>query len=161
MVLQTYLSKEMIAEMVDIVRDGNYEITAARVLGIPKGTFESWMYKGRAQIKNGATPEDSIYVELVTRLHAASAEAEVDMVEVVRSEPQGDRWLIARRFRRSWGDKLEVSVSKPIVVKVVYEPRPNSAPTAPDAPSGGDTGQPSEEEGASVRAESGQDNSSE
>ncbi len=98
------LSEELIEEVCQIVREGNYVQTAIKALGIKQSTFYYWLKKGREG-------KNKLCKKLVEKLDEAMAEAERACVLVLRAAAISERdWKAAlawleRRFPERWGRK--------------------------------------------------------
>lgn len=99
------------------VRKGNYAQTAARQCGIGDRTLIQWKQRAKQFVKEGI---ENRYTKFYERLVAAEAQAESGMLEVVRKEPGGDRWLLSRRFREHFGDEISLNIREPVEVVIRY-----------------------------------------
>jgi len=99
---------ETCQKIVDSIRAGNYNTTAAKAAGISERTFYEWVKKGENQRAGGR------YANFVQALRAAEAAAEEDAVLEVRSHgkkvPQASQWFLERKHPERWGrkDRLDI-----------------------------------------------------
>lgn len=90
------------AALLDAIRQGNYHITACRLVGIDWDDFQDWFARGEAQ-QAGPLRE---FRDAVLR---AEAEAESDVVKSLRAAGERDwrahaSWL-GRRHRERWSEQ--------------------------------------------------------
>jgi hypothetical protein len=64
------LTRELIAQIADVVRAGNYLDTAARYCGVTRASFHEWMKRGHEQTRG-------LYRDFLDALERAQAEADV------------------------------------------------------------------------------------
>lgn len=85
---------------------------------ISRQTFNDWLQK---------QPQFRAQVE------AWEAQAMFDMVEKAKREPKGNQWLLSRRFRDDYGDKLQLEQSGDVTLNIrvveVDASRPGSPAT--------------------------------
>ena len=64
-------------------------------------------------------------------VQAAEAEAEAKWLEGTEEEQGGKRWLLSRRFRPDYGDKVEVEHSgeQKLIIEVIEVERPSYPPS--------------------------------
>jgi transposase-like protein len=83
---------EKAKEIVDLIRDGNYNITAALCCGISESTFYKWI-------------ED--HPEFSESIKQARAESERDAVKNIKKAAkdtwQAEAWFLERTNYRKWG----------------------------------------------------------
>jgi len=98
---RTKLTDKRIKTICNYVRDGlTYEV-AARLAGVHPSTFYRW--KARAE-----TAKKGIYRKFREELQKADAEAEATLLQEVRKEKGGPKWIMERRWPERWGQKIEV-----------------------------------------------------
>lgn len=104
----TKLTPELQAEMVKIIRAGNYQVVACRHVGIPEKTFYEWMRRGErgwkidepfrqfreAILKARATAE----IESVARIRTAALKGDLDSDKFYLTHAHPDRW--GKQFSR-------------------------------------------------------------
>lgn len=119
----TDLTPELALFIANIVRAGNYPETAARVAGVDRATFKSWLRRGRKA-------PASVYGVLVAELARADAFAEASYVQMVRKSASEGNWnaaafLLTRRFRR-WQEPRDAGAppATQTPVFVLNVPRP-------------------------------------
>lgn len=121
----TKLTPERQATIVDLVRKGNYLITACQVAGINKSTFLDWLERGEKDLNNGG----GIYSDFLLAIKKAESEAEAELASMIRETALEKReWLpgmtfLERRHPERWGRKdrstLVVEETKQIVITTV------------------------------------------
>lgn len=115
------ISPELVTEISNYVRMGNYVETAAAVAGITKDTLYRWLRKG-ANAKSG------IYKQFSDAVKRAQAEAEARDVGLIGKAAvdqwQAAAWRLERKFPDRWGRRDRVTHSgdpdAPIVIKTVW-----------------------------------------
>lgn len=97
------LNDEVISNLCDAIRMGNYVKTACACIGVSYASYHRWMKKSR---EVGAKP---IYVKLAQEVAAAEAEIESKVVknwmDQTPTEWQASRDFLARRFPNRWANK--------------------------------------------------------
>jgi hypothetical protein len=108
------LTKQIQDELVELLENGNYQTTAATVVGISRSTLSRWLQLGA---EHQATGEDSIYRSFRTAIKKAEAAAEVAAVKCV-VEAGATRWqasmtYLERKFPQRWsrGERREISAA--------------------------------------------------
>lgn len=109
---QVKFSAEIVDQIVDAVRVGNYVSTASAAAGIHRATFYSWMKRGEqaSDVRANAEPltfDDERFADFYDRVSEATAQAEMDAVADVR-EGKSVKWVAAmtyleRRAPEKWG----------------------------------------------------------
>lgn len=101
------LTADMVDEMARIVRGGNFRYVAAQRLGVPTRTLQSWLLRGRKEIRRfeeGRVDESDLTLKaaLVWALDEAEALAHQDILaDVVHSESvQAKMWFLERRYNK-------------------------------------------------------------
>lgn len=112
----TKLTPELQAEIVKIIKTGNYIETACAFVGINKSTFYDWLKRGarekqrleknpRAKIKKS----EAVYVEFSNAIEKALAQAEIRDVAIIgkaaESNWQAAAWRLERKYPERWGRK--------------------------------------------------------
>lgn len=95
----TALTAEVAAEILRIVRAGNFRATAMRACGLSKNVIRNWEKRG----EEGEEP----YASFVEELQIAEANSEVDLVALVRSADSISGaahhiQMLERRFGDRW-----------------------------------------------------------
>ena len=91
------------AEIVRLVRIGNYKSTALKSMGLTKQQIREWELLGEAGVKP--------YVQFALDLQRAEAQAEIDLVATYRDpkstgiERQSTLTFLERRFGSKWSAK--------------------------------------------------------
>ncbi len=118
--MQSLLTPEVHAAIVESIRGGNYVETAAQAARVGKTTFYDWMKRGEAD--DASEP----YLSFAADVRAAEAEAEHDAVETLKRASIDD-WKAAevylkRRFPTKWGDKVEQTIDATIHAAILIPP---------------------------------------
>jgi len=89
------LTDEQITFLCDMILIGNFPHHVAEAIGIPEGTWKSWMTKGR----DGTEP----YASLRMRVYAARSQATLALVAKLRAAADDPRsWTAAARMLESF-----------------------------------------------------------
>jgi len=117
----TKLTYELIEQIADLVRNGNYIETASAVAGINKNSLYRWLKRGaREEERLAKNPklkgkiEEKIYVDFSNAVKKAMAESEADDLENIKKASREDwkasAWRLERRFPNRWGRKEKVDI---------------------------------------------------
>lgn len=109
------------ATIVQAIRDGNYQATAAAMAGIHLSTFTDWLRAARAEREAGIAPEDSRhpeYHQLVADIEEAEADFESRMVKKVVDTAQTNApntWqaamtILERKYPEKFGRRDAIKV---------------------------------------------------
>jgi hypothetical protein len=116
------LSAPLIAKLADLIKAGNYPITAARAAGIPERTWYDWLKKGRER-------SSGLQVELVKAVYEAESAAEAWHVANIRKAAAGgtwqaSAWFLERKAHERWKkrDRQELAGDGAQVVTHLYIP---------------------------------------
>jgi transposase len=109
------LTPEVQKAIVEALRAGNYQESAAAYVGISHTTFHNWLNRGREEarrITDGekANPKEAAYLEFLDAVEKARGEAEVrNVMHIQRAAQEGTwqaaAWFLERSFPRRWGRK--------------------------------------------------------
>ena len=107
----TKLTPEVQERIVQALRAGNYQETAAAYAGIGESTFYEWMERGRDE-------PGSVYSEFVEAVTKAKADAEVRDVALIDKAAtdgswQAAAWKLERKFPHRWGRVNRTEISGP------------------------------------------------
>lgn len=98
--------------IVDHLRVGAYQQTAAAAVGVPSETISEWKRWGRRDIADGKP--DTIYARLWQAVCQAEAEAEFRALLNIRKAGQEDwkaeAWFMERRYPERWGMRASFTV---------------------------------------------------
>ena len=120
------LNDGMITALALCMRQGNYLITAAHLCHISYDAVNSWLRLGELHLKDGNT--DTLFARLVLALKNAEAEAEAEIVKVVRetATKKERNWIagmtfLERRHPDRWGrrDRLTADIHQTQEIKIV------------------------------------------
>lgn len=117
----TKLTYELIEQIADLVREGNYIETASAVAGIDKNSLYRWLKRGAREVERLAKNpklkgkiEEKIYVDFSNAVKKAMAESEADDLENIKKASREDwkasAWRLERRFPNRWGRKEKVDI---------------------------------------------------
>jgi hypothetical protein len=117
----TKLNYELIDQIADLVREGNYIETASAVAGIDKNSLYRWLKRGAREVERLAKNpklkgkiEEKIYVDFSDAVKKAMAESEADDLENIKKASREDwkasAWRLERRFPNRWGRKEKVDI---------------------------------------------------
>ena len=113
----TKCTPELAAELARYLRAGNWVETACAMVGISKPLYYMWTQRAEAELEHiakGGKPRkrEAVYVEFLTTVTRARAEAEVASVARIRKaamsdgnegDPQQDQWWLERSHPDRWG----------------------------------------------------------
>ena len=139
----TKLTPELQAEMVNIIRGGNYVETACAYVGLNKTTFYDWMKRGAREMdrvkknpKARVRKEEQVYVDFSNAIKKAEAEAEARDVLIIakaaESQWQAAAWRLERRLPSKWGRQrpydTDAKSDRPIIniIDIPKEPDENT-----------------------------------
>lgn len=103
------LIPEVIETVYNLIADGNYSSTAARIAGIAESTFYSWL-------KQGEQEPGTIYEEFAHKVEEAEAKREQALVQIVVSaskQPQqwkAAAWLLEKTAPERYGASAKVNI---------------------------------------------------
>ena len=101
----TKLTPEVSDRVLQAIRAGNFQSTAARFAGIDPGAFHRWMRRGEREPRG-------IYGDFHDRVERALAEAEVRDIAMIerasQSHWQAAAWRLERMHPERWGRKERV-----------------------------------------------------
>lgn len=124
------ISKEIIQQICDLVRVGNYIEVAAAFVGIQKETLFRWLRQGRTEIalrEEGETTKTrsvqsanliAMCAEFVVMLDKAKAESEARDVVTIQKASADDwkaaAWRLERKHGKRWGkaDQLHITTER-------------------------------------------------
>jgi hypothetical protein len=117
----TKLNYELIDQIAELIREGNYIETASAVVGIDKNSLYRWLKRGaREQERLFKNPklkgkvEEKIYVEFSYAVKEAMAQSEADDLANIKKASREDwkasAWRLERRFPNRWGRKEKVDI---------------------------------------------------
>lgn len=97
------LTPQVTQQIVQALQAGNYQDVAASYAGISKGTFYSWMDRGRIERDrqgSGLDPDETEapFLEFLNAIETARAQSEVRAVALINKAAQGGTWQAAAWF---------------------------------------------------------------
>lgn len=99
----TKLSAEVQDRIINILRAGGYDETAAAAAGIPRQRFYDWLRRGDPA---GELPENEVFRDFRTAVERARADGEVRNVAMIAQQAQTNwqaaAWLLERRHPERW-----------------------------------------------------------
>lgn len=107
----TKLTPEVQDAIVQAIKLGNYQETAAKYAGISESTFYGWLERGKQE-------PGSIYSEFLEAVEKAKADSEVRDVALIQKAAtdgswQAAAWKLERKFPHKWGRMVRAEVSGP------------------------------------------------
>ena len=104
----TKLTPEVQDRIIEALRAGNYQDTAAAYAGVSRTAFYRWMEQGAQD------DAPAIYRDFRDAVEKARSEAEVRNVALIQRAAQegtwqAAAWFLERSFQQRWGRKQEVS----------------------------------------------------
>lgn len=112
------LTPAMITGLSTAIANGNYAVTACQLVGLAENTFYEWLRIADADLANGLSETESMYISLKQSLKRAEAQSEAELVEVVKEAGVVKReWLPAmtfleRRHRERWGRPAPIQINQ-------------------------------------------------
>jgi hypothetical protein len=112
------LTPEVQARICEALKKGNYRSTAAAAAGIHRNTLINWEKRG----EEGEAP----YVDFLTAMQQAEAEAEMDLVDLIRNAQPGVptvrgadlwqawAWVLERRYGGKWSGKVKAHIAEAV-----------------------------------------------
>lgn len=122
------LNDGMIIALSEAVAKGNYAVTASRLCGIDEHTLIRWVELGAIEFAKDEPDTEDIYLRLYSALKRAEAQAEAELVNVVReSATKKKEWLPAmtfleRRHPDRWGrkDRTRVDINERKAITITH-----------------------------------------
>lgn len=105
---------EILENICEVIRAGNYIKTACEVCGIDETTFYRYWNVGEEETQQGVSEDESIYVKFYKSVKKARAEAEVNAVGTIHTASkenwQASAWWLERSFPERYGRRtLEIN----------------------------------------------------
>ncbi len=101
------LTDEVQETIVQLLRTGNWAVTAASMAGVTRSTYERWIKQGEADVEAGIESPHAAFARACAR---ASAQAEAVRVfriqQAAERDWRADAWWLERRFPRRWGERV-------------------------------------------------------
>lgn len=110
----TKLTKELIEEIAQYLRAGNYIETTAALVGIHRDSIYEWLKRGNAEIERVSKSNrarirkrEEIFVEFTDTVKKAQAQAEAMLVSLIGQAAQKNwtaaAWRLERKYPDKWG----------------------------------------------------------
>jgi predicted DNA-binding protein YlxM (UPF0122 family) len=110
----TKLTKELIEEIAQYLRAGNYIETTAALVGINRDSIYEWLKRGNAEIERVSKSNrarirkrEEIFVEFTDTVKKAQAQAEAMLVGLIGQAAQKNwtaaAWRLERKYPDKWG----------------------------------------------------------
>lgn len=100
---------EIIDNICDVIRAGNYIKVACEYNDIPESTFYRYWNKGKEELEKGISEDESVYVKFYKSVKKARAVAEVRNVSIISKAMKDDwkasAWWLERSFPDRYGRK--------------------------------------------------------
>jgi hypothetical protein len=112
------LTPEIAASIVQLIREGNYPVIAARSLGVNERTFKNWLSSGERDVERGEpsqTDPEGLMLELYLEVEMAEAVFETGMVKTIKERIDANKnWTghmtyLERRFPDRWGKRYDAA----------------------------------------------------
>jgi len=138
---KSLLTKELQAQIVEILEAGNYQKTAYESLGIPKATYYDWLKEGeRAESitrndEGFLTKKEKVYLDFSDTIKKAVQKARQVNLAVIRKAAekgnwQAAAWFLERTDFEHFGNKSKFEHTgkdgKPVTIIVEYEDGPKT-----------------------------------
>lgn len=82
------LTPKLVETILDLLRDGNYDMVAAQAVGISRATFYRW-------IRLGKDEKDGEYFDFYLAVEQAKAEGEVALLKTIKDASNNRQWQAA------------------------------------------------------------------
>lgn len=110
----TKLTKELIEEIAQYLRAGNYIETTAALVGIHRDSIYEWLKRGNAEIdrvsksnRSRIRKKEEIFVEFTDTVKKAQAQSEAMLVGLIGQAAQKNwtaaAWRLERKYPDKWG----------------------------------------------------------
>jgi predicted DNA-binding protein YlxM (UPF0122 family) len=110
----TKLTKELINEIAQYLRAGNYIETTAALVGVHRDSIYEWLKRGNAEIERVSKSNrarirkrEEIFVEFTDTVKKAQAQAEAMLVGLIGQAAQKNwtaaAWRLERKYPDKWG----------------------------------------------------------
>jgi len=110
----TKLTKELIEEIAQYLRAGNYIETTAALVGIHRDSIYEWLKRGNAEIdrvsksnRSRIRKREEIFVEFTDTVKKAQAQSEAMLVGLIGQAAQKNwtaaAWRLERKYPDKWG----------------------------------------------------------
>jgi transposase len=104
------LTPKLQAEILRLLRAGNYVETAAHIVGLHPGTVHDWLARG-ARARGVTDQPFAEFSEAVRRAQAQAEATDVRRVGKAASKTwRAAAWRLERRHPRRWGPKVQLMV---------------------------------------------------
>lgn len=99
------LTDDLVREACRIVEAGNFRYVAAQRLGVPASTWNSWLHRGKKELRefaSGKRDHVTVKATLVRELDKAEARCHQRLLQdVVESDSvQAKQWFLERRYNK-------------------------------------------------------------
>ena len=144
---------DRINKLVGYLEAGMTRSAASALSGISQSTFYQWM----AENQQFGRPDGSL-MQFSDAVEEAEASAQDVLLKEIRKDKGGAKWIMARRFRNDWGDRVDINTSGEQKVRIVVEYADIEGDTSEAAPAAASGYQRGEEvQRPELRAQVGQD----
>lgn len=118
------LNEDIIQKFSDLVKAGNYESTAAQLLGFDPSTICKWKNKGTDDEEKGQT--NTIYYKFLLATRESSAYSEAWHLQQIRKAGesgnwQASAWYLERKYPDKWGNKYMLELKKLHIMEAKLE----------------------------------------
>jgi len=118
------ITDELIDQICEHIRDGNYVETSCLACGIAKRTFYNWAKRGEQESNEG---QETIYARFYERLHEAYSLAEVDLIRRINRKDEKNWQRLAWILERSRQQVEEGMGIKHVQVGSPHPPKTHEA----------------------------------
>lgn len=132
------IDAEIISTIANNIKLGYPQTRACQMAGVSKSVFYKWLSIAREAIQkaeeDGTTTEGNLYVELMDSVATAQALFIAEGIDSIKREgPSGYKWLLARLFRKEFGESLDIGgdlgdVKLQLVLPGMAKTPPNHTP---------------------------------
>lgn len=102
------LTPKLIDDIANLIKRGNFPVTAAQACGVPERTWYEWLKKGKGMAKG-------LHRELFDAVEAASARPQIDVVNklyevALEGNVRAIEVLLSRRYPKQWGTQQTLNL---------------------------------------------------
>lgn len=119
--MPTECTKEITEEICRYINQGSFPEIASSLAGIQPDTYRAWLKRGRKEldrlnkgtkiVKIDVNEEPFVeFYQLITEALAKTEQLFVMRLNASLSDPRITKWLLARRFRKRWGNNAKHNI---------------------------------------------------
>ena len=111
---KSILDKRIISSMYDQIRLGVPPGRACAIVGISTSVYYKWLAQAREDISKAENDtqllDDNLFVELMDTIAKAEGELIAEGMAAIKKEgPAGWKWMLARLFRKEFGEQQHIT----------------------------------------------------